>query len=857
VAKHPGKCPRCGNRLEFESGGGRVTCKGCGASLKAPPKAPSPGEAPSGPSPASPPADPLIGQILGEFEVVELLGRGGMGAVYRGRQAALNRFVAIKVLPQRLADSASGVERFHREARSAAAIRHPNIIEVYTIGQDKGYEFIAMEFVEGESLASLLKREGCLAPERAAELMKQVASALAEAHAAGILHRDIKPANILLDTKGRAKVADFGLAKHVGTDPSVTLEGDMLGTPLYFPPEAARGEHYDARSDLYSLGATFYHLVAGRPPFKGSGALELAMKHANQPVPLLKEAAPAAPAALCSIIDRLLRKNPAERFQSAAELLGALDTLRLEPGRPAHSEGLGAGSATRVLSMSARTQTRVGARRGSAERHPARLHAWAKIAGIATILAGVGVALVTRAGCGGTGPPVPAPHAAARPAEAAVPAAPPPMQPVLQPKAPDQDPQPALQWGEWVSLFDGRSLGSWSVVNGAGLARPDRGRVEDGRIILEGGPVGTAIAWTGSFPAEDYEISVEAKRAAGKSDFCTLLFPLRKSLGLLIVGGYDTNAFGLDAADGFPLQSPLNPASRTIAFQNDRWYQLRLQVTKDTIVACIDEERILSLSRKLHALGPLNAFWQGIEPLGIGAWYTRAELRNIRMRVLKSHSGELFARQRVGPLPEPSPPLPAPPAAGERWSALFDGATLDGWRIVREGGDFARPGNVRVDHSRIMLDEGTPATGMAWTRPFPTEDYELVVDAMRMAGRFNFCDVIFPIGASRCQLSVGTLNFDYVGLDVVDQIRLHPRAATQVRFEIGKWYRVRIKVTQTTVSAWIDNQQVVNFPRFGHRFAAPPEWPCQEQLGLRACFTAGAIANIRVRRLAPQSEPKP
>jgi len=282
---------------------------------------------PSGKGKRSERADPLIGQQLGEFEITELLGRGGMGAVYKARQPSLDRFVAIKVLPRDLSADASFIERFSREARAAAATNHPNIIDVYAIAADRGYHYIAMELVDGESLADMVHREGRLRAERALPVMKQVATALAEAHACGILHRDIKPSNILITSKGLAKVADFGLAKRTGSDGTITGTGQTIGTPLYFAPEAARGGRFDVRSDLYSLGGAFYHALAGRPPFQASSAVSLALKHAEAPVPPLAEAAPEAPPALCRIIHRLLRKNPADRYPSANELLAVLERV--------------------------------------------------------------------------------------------------------------------------------------------------------------------------------------------------------------------------------------------------------------------------------------------------------------------------------------------------------------------------------------------------------------------------------------------------------------------------------------------------------------------------------------------------
>ena len=327
MPKHPAKCPKCGHRVDYESAaGGVLVCPGCQARLRVPghSQAPSATQVATEAQAPPPPSDPLLGQTLGEFEIVATIGHGGMGAVYKGFQRALNRFVAIKVLPEHLTSDAAFIERFHREARAVAAVRHPNIIEVHTIGSERGYEFIAMEFVDGASLADLLRREGRLAPDRALELMKQVTSALAKAHAVGILHRDIKPANILLTSDGFAKVADFGLAKHEGVDVSVTATGASLGTPLYMPPEVAQGKPADARSDLYSLGATFYQAIAGKPPFDGATPAELIIKHVNTPPPPLHTLAPDCPAALCRIIHRLLSKNPAHRYSSAQKLLDAL-----------------------------------------------------------------------------------------------------------------------------------------------------------------------------------------------------------------------------------------------------------------------------------------------------------------------------------------------------------------------------------------------------------------------------------------------------------------------------------------------------------------------------------------------------
>ena len=264
---------------------------------------------------------------LGGFELLGRLGKGGMGTVLKARQVSIDRLVALKILPKRLAENKAFVQRFIREARSAARLRHPNIVAAYDVGFVDGYYFFAMEFVDGETLADILRREGRLEPNRVLHILKQVTSALAAAHEAGIVHRDIKPSNIMLDKKGEVRVTDFGLAKRTEGDVDVTQVGQALGTPLYLAPEVASGEPADARSDLYSLGATFYHLLAGRPPFEGKTAPQLIIKHVNEaPLPLCG-VAPGIDPRFPAIIDRLLSKRPADRYASAQALLDELDSL--------------------------------------------------------------------------------------------------------------------------------------------------------------------------------------------------------------------------------------------------------------------------------------------------------------------------------------------------------------------------------------------------------------------------------------------------------------------------------------------------------------------------------------------------
>jgi serine/threonine-protein kinase len=269
----------------------------------------------------------LEGQTLdGRYQLGSLLGVGGMARVYLATDRVLERQVAVKVLSPPYAQDPVFVERFRREARSAARLSHPNIVAVFDSGSDAGEHYLVMEYVAGQSLAELLGRQGRLAPRRAAELAVEVCAALAAAHAQGLVHRDVKPANVLVGDDGQVKVTDFGIAKAAATA-TLTGTGTVLGTAAYLSPEQAQGGPVDARSDLYSLGCVLYELLCGTPPF-GSGVdsppVAVATRHLHQP--------PEPPSAhnrqvdpeLDAVVLTALAKDPALRHQSAIELQDAL-----------------------------------------------------------------------------------------------------------------------------------------------------------------------------------------------------------------------------------------------------------------------------------------------------------------------------------------------------------------------------------------------------------------------------------------------------------------------------------------------------------------------------------------------------
>ena len=1006
MAKYPAKCPRCGSRVEFGDADARITCPRCQATLTAPRTA----TARAG-------GDPLVGQTLGEFEILELLGRGGMGAVYKGRQAALDRLVAIKVLPQHLASDASYVARFEREAKAAAAIEHPHIVQVYTVGEAGGVRYIAMQFVDGENLHDLLRRRGPLPPDRALELLKQVTSALAEAHSCGILHRDIKPSNILLDAKGNAKVADFGLAKHEGVDVSVTASGAALGTPLYMPPEAAVGTPFDARSDLYSLGATFYHLLAGRPPFEGATPAQLIVKHFDAEPPPLAGCAPGTPPALCETIHRLLAKAPAERYQTADDLLEAVRPLEAqlkacesertatmptrgcpwrdwgwhdrrtmaltslaaaallvvilvfvhflgkEPAGPNPAPGSRAGARTAQSPTVARPAADDQGPWGQWEdlfdgktldgwhvhskqtwEEPWAAHGAARVDEGAVVLAkgkcytaialeqpmpkmdyelafdysmrpGNECSMIFPVGqmsgmwqvhqtrtqlCGfgearpgreiprlalGTwhrrhlrveahrirvwidgreavsvdtrqlplvGTVVRTPGAdlilyAARDGETR-------LRNIrlrrLRPGkagAPLPPPDDQQCWGEWEDLFDGKTLDRWRVVRrfppGPKWAGGRGGvvHVEEGQLLLERGGALTGVSWTGGCPEFDYEVELSARWLEGDRHFLTIVFPVfQYTCGLACdQAGSVVRLEGVDdrsAEAGETIRQLASP------FEKDRWYRLRLRATYNMLDVWVDGEEVMDFRTGGGRRFQPYAVHAPVRPLGVLAYKSRLALREIRLRRVKVVAADATL----------------PPLEGDGWESLFDGRTLEGWKPVEEfrvGGKPQRGGKVHVQSGQIILEYTGLHTAIALAHEFPSDEYELAVDAMRVAGESDFCTIILPVGAQDCCLTIGGWVNTVVGIGFVDGLpAVGNETGRRIGFENGQWYRVRVRVTQPRIEAWVGGEKLIDLPRAGRRIAVwRDRQPC-DPVQIFAHRSRAALRNIRLRRLKPTGQ---
>jgi serine/threonine-protein kinase len=284
-----------------------------------------------------------IGTILGgRYRLVELLGQGGMARIYRAHDSQLDRFVAVKLLRPEYGRDPDFGSRFRHEAQAAASLNHPNVVSVYDYGQADAGPFIVMELVDGEDLATIIKRSGALPPRQAARIMADTARALHAAHGRGIVHRDVKPGNIMIDREGRVKVTDFGIARAIA-EAQMTLPGTTLGSVHYFSPEQARGDQATAASDIYSLGIVLFELLTGRRPWEADSAAAVAMARLAGPPPDPSTLRSGIPSDLVAIDRKALAMEPADRWSSASSMAAALEAFLA--GSPVPGTGVVAGAA--------------------------------------------------------------------------------------------------------------------------------------------------------------------------------------------------------------------------------------------------------------------------------------------------------------------------------------------------------------------------------------------------------------------------------------------------------------------------------------------------------------------------------
>lgn len=345
----------------------------------------------SPPAKNSEPDQDWSGRTIGEFAILRCIGRGGMGQVYLAEQTSLKRKVAVKMLRPELSANKNSLQRFEDEAKAVAKLNHPNIVQIYTINEQDGNHYMALEYVEGRNLRDYLNRKGSPELPVCLNLMRQIASALQRAHESGFIHRDVKPENILLTRKGEVKVTDFGLSRCFtdgGQQVNLTQSGVTMGTPLYMSPEQVQGKPADIRSDIYSYGVTCYHLFAGQPPFRGASAFDVAVQHVQNEPPSLTALRPDLPADLVAMIQKMMAKKPEDRYQSFKEILRDIAKLRESvtggmPLAPMSLPGPGSSSAT----LSAPTESAVNV----VGRAPIQLgsNKWVPRIVVAVILAGM------------------------------------------------------------------------------------------------------------------------------------------------------------------------------------------------------------------------------------------------------------------------------------------------------------------------------------------------------------------------------------------------------------------------------------------------------------------------------------
>ena len=264
-------------------------------------------------------------KINDRYEIKKIIGEGGMANVYLGYDTILERDVAIKVLRGDLADDEKFVRRFRREAQNASLLSHPNIVQIYDVGEDDGNFYIVMEYIKGQTLKQLIKKRGKLTPAETVDIISQLTDGLAHAHDSYIIHRDIKPQNIMILEDGMVKITDFGIAMAINAS-DLTQTNSVMGSVHYLPPEQASGKGSTIKSDIYSLGIMMYEMLAGTMPFKGETAVEIAMKHLKNPMPSVRKENPNVPQALENIILKATAKNTKNRYNNVREVYDDIKT---------------------------------------------------------------------------------------------------------------------------------------------------------------------------------------------------------------------------------------------------------------------------------------------------------------------------------------------------------------------------------------------------------------------------------------------------------------------------------------------------------------------------------------------------
>ncbi len=376
--------------------------------------------------------------------------------------------------------------------------------------------------------------------------------------------------------------------------------------------------------------------------------------------------------------------------------------------------------------------------------------------------------------------------------------------------------------GEWRSLFDGKTLAGWSVLPGVD---PRWVGVGKGMIgFYEHGVAG--IVRDGAFPTDDYEVVVEVQPVRGGDQFCEMVFPVGASHCYLGVGAWAWagGKIALDSVDG--RTGNQNVTTRPFPVEQNRWYEVRLQVTPSAVAVWVDGIEQIRLPREGHTLACSPGLLAALKPLGIYTWRTQVAFRNIRLCRLGTEAGP--------------------------WRSLFDGESSKNWKPVPKEGSFARAGEVSLKDGAIVMGPGNPHTGVVWAGPLRKGSYELTYEAMKLAGPYQFGCVAFPVGESLCALELGGgARHNIVGLSGVDGKPFTSNLTTQrIGFQHNRWYRLRVRVSDEKVEIWLDDRQIVDLPRAAHTFTATLPGGARS-FAFYGYGNTSAVRSIRARSLGP------
>jgi len=583
---------------------------------------------------------------LGTFRISRKLGEGGMGAVYLAEDSLAGRTVAIKVLPSKFSSNPEFIARFRREARSTGKLSHPNIVTAYSFGEDGGHHYFVMEYMAGMPLDNRLRNGGRVPWDEAVGIVKQVAAGLAYAHNHGLIHRDIKPGNIFIADTGEAKILDLGLSKSLDNSEQsfMTQSGAVLGTPHYISPEQARSDKgIDGRTDIYSLGATFYHLVTGKTPFDGSGAAVILMKHLTEKLPNPLDLNPDLPVPVAQVIGKMMAKHPLDRYANCEELLADLELIsegktpsaaHLEDEKSSVMMPRVADTATLIRAPQPHTKT---VRLNEEEKKPTRSLLWPFVgAAVAAVIVGFVLVGATRG---------------KRTREDAQPIVavkdvppknnPPEQKPVEVPKqpvapvvvAPKSTPVPAKEIPVAPKQVDLLALVDVErdAVRGRWTRRED-GILSDSVGNFTPGVGGARIQIPYRVPAE-YDLRVEFTKQSGNQCIAILFPSPRSSIGLagtyaFIAGGWGNSTAGFEMVNGMNAEGrPTPEGQRNDTVRFGQWLRagerqtLVLQVRRQSTRVMLDGTDICVTPPSYRNMSP--AHWYALRDQtlpGLASW---------------------------------------------------------------------------------------------------------------------------------------------------------------------------------------------------------------------------------------------